>query len=110
MRALLPALFRPIVDFAKLELLRVYLNGVHSVRQLFISLLCQVFAVILALVGFLMIHMALFFLLPFSLQINALILLCVGVLYVTFSVIYVIRKSSVKHWIKLSRADVFKEL
>lgn len=101
-------LFEDVIDFVKLEVSKAYLYSLACVRDAYLSLLFHLFAIVLALAGFLLIHLALFFLLPWSLQVNALILLIVGILYLAISLLYIIKKASKKNWQKMSDLDIFK--
>jgi|GEM_PF-5555674 len=107
---ILVSLFEPVIDFVKLEISKAYICGVACVRAVYLSLLFHLFAIVLALAGFLLIHFALFFLLPWSLQVNALILLIAGVIYVAIPLLYIAKKASTKNWAKMSDIDMFKKL
>src|SRR5258706_10235044 len=107
---ILVSLFEPVIDFVKLEVFKAYVYGVACVRTVYLSLLFHLFAVVLALAGFLLIHFAIFFLLPWSLQVNALVLLIVGVFYLVIPLLYIVKKASIKNWAKMSDIDMFKKL
>jgi len=101
-RAVMSALFDPIVDYVTCEISKAYMTGVEGLRRVFLSLLLQVFAVVLALAGFLLIHLAIFFLLPWSQQVSSIIMLVIGVFYIAIAVTYIMKKSSAKNWRKIA--------
>jgi hypothetical protein len=103
--SVLPSLFKPLTDFIKLELLRVYIEGIDSVRRAYVLALLGVFTVVLGLCGFVMAHIALFMLLPWSTPVNALVLLGVGTFYFLLSLVIVLKLCSRRLWLKVSGAE-----
>jgi hypothetical protein len=108
--SVLSACVEPIVDYVNQEVSKAYLSGVERLRRVFLSLLFHIFAVVLALAGFLMIHLAVFFLLPLSQQVSSLIMLVVGIFYLTMALVYIVKKSSAKNWTKITGADTLRKL
>jgi hypothetical protein len=105
-RTILSALFDPIVEYVTCEISRAYLSGFERLRRVFLSLLFHIFAVVLALAGFLLVHLAIFFLLPCSQQVSSLIMLVIGIFYIAIAGIYIVRKSSAKNWKKMAGGDL----
>lgn len=103
--ALLPRLFDPFIEMIKLEFLKIYVRGIDNVRQIFIVGLLALFGIMLTLVGFTMIHIALFLLMPWSPQTNALILLGLGSVYFLVPLIFILKLASRKAWMKASGAE-----
>jgi len=67
--------------------------------------LAAVLGVMLAVAGFLLIHVGLFLYLPWSVPTKALILVVLGLIYLVVPLIFILRICSRRTWLKLSRAD-----
>jgi hypothetical protein len=89
----------------KVEAAVVYVAGVRKAHQAFIALLGLALFLLLALSGFVLIHVALFAWLPWSLPAKALILLVLGVLYLGGGVAVVLWLSSDRTWMKFAKVD-----
>jgi hypothetical protein len=87
------------------EAAAVYVAGVGKARQAFIALLGLALVLLLALSGFVFIHVALFVWLPWSLPVKALILLILGVVYLGGGVTVVLWLSSDRTWMKFAKVD-----
>ena len=89
----------------KTEAAAVYVAGVGKARKAFIALLGLAFSLLLALAGFVFIHIALFILLPWSLPVRALVLLMLGLVYLGAGVAVVGELSSDRAWMKFTKID-----
>ncbi len=89
----------------KTEAAVVYVAGVRKARQAFIALLGLALFLLLALSGFVLIHVALFAWLPWSLPVKALVLLILGVLYLGAGLAVVIGLSSDRTWMRFAKVD-----
>jgi hypothetical protein len=83
-----------VLDGLELQAAAVYVAGVKKTRQ-----------ALLMMSGFLLIHVALFIWLPWSLPLKALILLILGVVYLGGGLAVVLRLSSDRTWMKFARVD-----
>ncbi|MEI7903400.1 MAG: hypothetical protein WCK89_24435 [bacterium] len=83
----------------------VYVAGVRKARQAFIALIGLALFLLLALSGFVLIHVALFAWLPWSLPAKALVLLILGVLYLGGGLAVVIGLSSDRTWMRFAKVD-----
>ena len=106
---IISALFRRgidrVLDILQTEAAAVYVAGVRKARQAFIALLGLALFLLLALSGFVLIHVALFAWLPWSLPAKALILLILGVVYLSGGVAVVLGLSSDRTWMKFAKVD-----
>ncbi len=93
------------LDCLQTEAAVVYVAGVRKARQAFIALLGLAFFLLLALSGFVFIHVAIFAWLPWSLPIKALILLVLGMVYLGCGLAVAIGLSSDRTWMKFTRVD-----
>jgi uncharacterized integral membrane protein len=94
-----------VLDGLELQAAAVYVAGVKKTRQAFIALLGSFLLLLLMMSGFLLIHVALFIWLPWSLPLKALILLILGVVYLGGGLAVVLRLSSDRTWMKFARVD-----
>jgi len=94
-----------VLDGLELQAAAVYVAGVKKTRQAFIALLGALLLLLLMMSGFLLIHVALFIWLPWSLPLKALILLILGVVYLGGGLAVVLRLSSDRTWMKFARVD-----
>jgi hypothetical protein len=94
-----------VLDSLKTEAAVVYVAGVRKARQAFIALLGLAFFMLLALCGFVFIHVALFAWLPWSLPTKALVLLILGVVYLGGGLVVFLGLSSDRAWMKFTGVD-----
>jgi hypothetical protein len=94
-----------VLDCLKTEAAGVYVAGVRKARQAFIALLGLAAFMLLALSGFVFIHVALFVWLPWSLPVKALVLLILGVVYLGGGLAVVLGLSSDRAWMKFTGVD-----
>jgi hypothetical protein len=103
------ALFRRLLgrvqDMLQIEAAAVYVAGVRKAHQAFIVLLGLAVSLLLALSGFVLIHVALFVWLPWSLPVKALVLLVLGVVYLGGGLVVVLGLSSDRAWMRFTKVD-----
>ena len=106
---IISALFRRwtgrVQDILQIEAAAVYVAGVRKARQAFIALLGLALSLLLALSGFVFIHVALFAWLPWSLPVKALALLVLGVVYLGGGLAVVLGLSSDRTWMRFTKVD-----
>jgi hypothetical protein len=94
-----------ILTSLKIETAAVYVAGVRKARQAFVALLGLALFLLLALSGFVLIHVALFAWLPWSLPVKALVLLVLGMVYLGSGIGVVLWLSSDRTWMKFTKVD-----
>ncbi|MBN2466081.1 hypothetical protein JXD38_10725 [candidate division WOR-3 bacterium] len=94
-----------VLDSLKTEAAAVYVAGVRKARQAFIALLGLAVFLLLTLSGFVLIHVALFAWLPWSLPAKALVLLILGVVYLGGGLAVVLGLSSDRTWMRFTKVD-----
>ena len=94
-----------VMDIVRTQAAAAYVAGVVKVRQALVALLSLAFFMLLALSGFVLIHVALFVWLPWSLPVKALILLVLGVVYVGGGLAVVLELSSERAWMRFAKVD-----
>jgi len=94
-----------LLDGLKTEAAAAYVAGVRKVHQAFVALLALALILLLTLSGFVLIHVALFAWLPWSLTAKALVLLGLGVVYLGAGLAVVLRLSSDRTWMKFTKVD-----
>ena len=94
-----------VLNSLQTEAAAVYVAGVRKARQAFIALLGLALFLLLALSGFVFIHVALFAWLPWSLPVKALVLLVLGVVYLGGGLAVVLGLSSDRTWMKFAKVD-----
>ena len=105
LKALFGRWFGVVLDGLKLQAAAVYVAAVKKTRQAFIALLGSFLLLLLMMSGFLLIHIALFIWLPWSVSLKALILLILGVVYLGGGLAVVLRLSSDRAWMKFAKVD-----
>jgi len=86
----------------KFESIKLYASVSEVLRGIFISVTLIFLFIIIALSGFIFIHVALFFILPWSTETKAIILLILGIIYFFIPTIFVLFFYSRKHWARAS--------
>lgn len=94
-----------LVASLKTEAAAVYVAGVSKARKAFVALLGIALFLLLALAGFVFVHLALFVLLPWTLPVKALVLLCVGAAYLGVGLTIVGSLGSDRTWMKFMKVD-----
>ena len=106
---IISALFRRwigrVQDILQIEAAAVYVAGVRKARIAFIALLGLALSLLLALSGFVFIHVALFAWLPWSLPAKALVLLILGMVYLGGGLVVVLGLSSDRTWMRFTKVD-----
>ena len=105
LKALFGRWFGAVLDGLKLQAAAVYVYAVRKTRQAFIALLGSLLLLLLMMSGFLLIHIALFIWLPWSVPLKALILLVLGVIYLGGGLGAVIWLSSDRTWMRFAKVD-----
>lgn len=96
---------RSSVRLAKIELAKIYLEGVGMVRNSAGTLFRLSLTVGMLVMGLLLLHVALFMLLPWSLQTKAFLILGLGGFYTLTAAIVIGMVSREKTWIRKSGAQ-----
>jgi uncharacterized integral membrane protein len=94
-----------VLDCLKTEAATVYVAGVRKARQAFVGLLALAVFLLLALSGFVLIHVALFAWLPWSLPAKALALMILGLVYLGCGLAVVLGLSSDRAWMRFMKVD-----
>lgn len=89
----------------KTELAAVYVGWVAKAHRAFVTLLTLLIFLLLALSGFVLIHVAVFTWLPWSLPAKALMLLILGVLYLGCGLAVCLGICSDRAWMKFTKVD-----
>ena len=108
-QGILSAFCGRLVDAAlaivKAEVAAAYVSCVRNVRRVFVALLSLACLLLLALAGFVLIHVAIFVWLPWSLGVKALVLLILGAAYIACGLAAVLSVSSDRTWMKFAGVD-----
>lgn len=83
----------------------LYVAGVRKTREAFIALLLAILVLLLMMVGFLLVHVALFLWLPWSLPAQALVLLLLGTAYFGGGLAVLSTIASERAWVKFGKVD-----
>jgi hypothetical protein len=94
-----------VQDILQIEAAAAYVAGVRKARQAFIALLGLAVFLLLTLSGFVLIHVALFAWLPWSLPAKALVLLVLGIVYLGGGLVVVLGLSSDRTWMRFTKVD-----
>ena len=94
-----------VLGMLKTEAAAVYVAGVRKTRRAFIALLGSFLLLLLMMSGFLLIHVALFMWLPWSLPVKALVLLVLGVAYLGTGLAVVLGLCSDQTWMRFAKVD-----
>lgn len=99
---LLKVYWQDTLALAKIKAVRLYVRALAEARQIFIRYIILRFALLLMIVGFGLIHVALF--LWFAPENRIIWLLAFGIFYFLISVVIILTMTSEKYWMKLSGA------
>jgi|WetSurMetagenome_2_1015567.scaffolds.fasta_scaffold19553_3 hypothetical protein len=94
-----------VLNNLQTEAAAVYVAGVRKTRQAFLALLGMALSLLLALSGFVLVHVALFTWLPWSLPAKALVLLFLGLVYLGGGLAVILRLSSDRTWMRFAKVD-----
>lgn len=94
-----------VLDSVRTEAAAAYVAGVRKARRAFIALMGLALLLLLMLSGFVLVHVALFVWLPWSLQVKALVLLVLGAVYLGAGIAVVLAISSDRTWMKFTKVD-----
>jgi len=92
-------------DVVRTELAAAYVGCVAKAHRAFIALFCLALCLLLALAGFVLIHVALFAWLPWTLWVKALVLLILGAIYLGCGLAVAFVISSDRAWMKFTKVD-----
>jgi len=90
------------LDLVRIQAAIWYLRGVKTVRAVFVSLAALIGALLLAILGFVLIHVGLLGLLPAPYRFVALLVL--GLIYLLIGLCVIRRLCSQKHWMRTFQA------
>ena len=96
------------IDLVKIEAAIWYVRGVQTARRLFLSALALVLCLLLGAVGFVLLHIGLYVLLPWPA--NAMVLMSLGLIYVGIALAGLAWACSEKTWMRCSRANEYTAL
>ena len=106
---IMPGLCGRLADAAltivKAEAAAAYVRCVVKVREVFAALVSLAAFLLLALAGFVLVHVALFVWLPWSIGIKALVLLILGAAYFGVGLAAALSSNSDKAWMKFAKVD-----
>lgn len=89
----------------EMEAATLYVAGVRKAREAFLALLLALLFLLLLMIGFLLMHVALFLWLPWSLSARALVLFVLGMVYFGGGLAVVITIASERAWMKFTKVD-----
>jgi len=93
------------VGLLKIKAATCYVKGVIGARRLFVSAVLLSCLLLLLAVGFVLVHVGFFIWVPWSPKTKALVILALGVVYMTVSSVLILQRCSERTWMKLSKAD-----
>ncbi|MES2505036.1 MAG: hypothetical protein V4534_09200 [Myxococcota bacterium] len=98
---------RLLLDLVKVELTTGLVHAVDKARRIVtIGILC-IFGTMVMVTGFLLMHVALFFLLPWDAWGNSLFLLILGLVYFGSSVGFILWLHSRRKWLQMTGVEEF---
>jgi hypothetical protein len=97
----LRTIFAFLIDLVKVDLLTFYTRVILGVRSVFSIGVLAGACLLLFMSGFLIIHWALFILLPWSLATKGFVLLALGLIYFITPLVLLITLTSKRRWLKL---------
>ncbi len=95
---------RVSLDLLKIQAAMAYLKGVQTARRVWIGVLLLAGVLMLLAAGFILLHVGFFLWAPWSPAAKGLILLCLGLLYLTAALVVLFKTCSEKAWMDGSRA------
>jgi hypothetical protein len=97
--------FQDVIAIVKIRAVGFYVKAVSAVRCAFIGGVTFACALLLMLTGFILMHVAIFWFLPWSPEAKAIVLLILGFLYFLIPLLLVLRMCSQQQWMKCSKAS-----
>lgn len=94
-----------LLGSVEMEAAALYVAGIRKAREAFIALLLAILFLLLMIIGFLLIHVALFLWLPWSLTARAIVLFILGVVYFGGGLVVVFCITSDRAWMKFTKVD-----
>lgn len=98
----LDRIFGVVFDLIKGYALRLYIDAMDGVRSLVIALILALGFLLVFFCGFLMLHVALFLSLPWSMGAKLILLAILGGLYLIVPVIVICKLQSKEQWLKMT--------
>jgi NADH:ubiquinone oxidoreductase subunit 3 (subunit A) len=105
LRSLIGRYRKDTVELVQIKAAALYIKAVAKARQSFIGGMLAILGLLLLLAGFVLIHLALLILLPWSMEIKAIGLLVLGGLYFLVPLIFILAACSERRWMRLSQAS-----
>jgi len=93
------------LDLARIEVTQWYLKAVQHSRLLVIGAVLALLGVMLLAAGFILFHVALFTLLPWSPCVKGSLLMALGLIYMLIPLLVIRAGLSEKNWLKYSKAN-----
>lgn len=93
------------VDLVKIKALVYYIKGIKIARYLYLGLVLLLVLFICMVSGFLLIHVAFFYYMPWSRDVKLLTIFALGICYFLIPLGIYIYYASQRSWMKLSKAD-----
>jgi formate hydrogenlyase subunit 4 len=94
-----------IIRSLKIEALKLYVKAVGVARNFNIIVMASIALLLLAMVSFVMIHVGIMILLPYSLEVKGWIILILGIVYGLISYTFIGNICSEKTWLDISKAS-----
>lgn len=94
-----------VFELLKIKAVLCYINGIKTVRRIFLMWCFLVFCLVLLAVGLGLMPLALCLFMPWSPQTKAIVTISFGAVYVIVPLIIVLTVFSQKRWIKVSGAN-----
>jgi len=94
-----------IIRSLKIEALKLYVRAVGVARNFNIIVMASIALLLLAMVSFVMIHVGILIILPYSLEVKGWIILILGIIYGLISYTFIGNICSEKTWLDISKAS-----
>lgn len=93
------------IDLAKIEAAIYYLKIIKTVRRVYLGGFFLLVSLILMVNGFMFMHVAFFYYVPWNRETKALTILLLGICYLIIPLAFYLYFASQKKWMKFSRSD-----
>ncbi len=93
------------LDLMKIKAVAIYLKIVDSVRRSVLFGFMLVLALLVLVVGFVALHIGVFIIFDMSLRTIGIITLCLGVVYFFVPLIVILRLTSERKWMEMSKSS-----
>lgn len=102
---LLKVLQGTLIRSLKIEALKLYVRAVGIARSLSIYYLTCIAMLLLAMVAFVMIHVGILILLPYSIEVKGWLILILGIIYALISYTVISNMCSEKYWLEMTKSS-----